>query len=262
MREFDELVDIMRRLRSPGGCPWDREQHHNSLKRYLLEEVYEVVEALDEGDLDKLCGELGDVMLQVVFHAQLAQEEGLFDIATVLGRVNEKLRRRHPHVFGDVRVHNAEEVLDNWEQIKRSEGEHEDRTSILDGVPKALPALMRAEKLQRRAAKVGFDWPEMSGAWNKFEEELGELEQAEAEGDPDRVMGELGDVLFALVNVARFLRVDPEEALRRAISRFEQRFRSIESEAERSGRSLSKMTLDEMDALWEAAKQNSAQGKT
>jgi len=262
MEEFDELVAIMRRLRAEGGCPWDRQQTHETLKRYFVEEVYEALEAIDEEDWDKLCGELGDVMLQVVFHAQLADEEGLFDIREVLARINAKLRRRHPHVFGDVQVRDADEVLDNWEHIKRSEHEHQDRRSILDGVPKALPALRRAEELQRRAAKVGFEWPDLEGAWQKIPEELQELEEARASGDEQAVADELGDLLFAIVNVARFLRVDPEEALRAATARFEQRFRGIEDHARQAGRSLEEMTLEEMDKIWEAQKRPNASAQT
>lgn len=261
MREFDELVDIMRRLRAEDGCPWDRQQNHRTLKRYFVEEVHEALEAIDDEDWEKLCGELGDVMLQVVFHARLAEEAGLFDLREVLRRINAKLYRRHPHVFADVRVRDAEEVLDNWEHIKRSEGEHRDRTSILDGVPKALPALSRAAEVQRRAAKAGFDWPDVTGAREKVSEELCELDEAQARGGRDEVADEVGDLLFAIVNVARFLGVDPEDALRRAIRRFEQRFRAIERHAEGTGRGLDEMSLAEMDEVWEAAKQQSDEGK-
>jgi len=257
MREFDELADIMRRLRAEGGCPWDRQQNHRTLKRYFVEEVHEALEAIDDEDWDRLCGELGDVMLQVVFHACLAEEKGLFDLPEVLRRINAKLYRRHPHVFGDVRVRDADEVLDNWEHIKRSEGEHQDRTSILDGVPKALPALSRAEEVQRRAARVGFEWPDVTGAREKVSEELQELDEARARGCADEVANEVGDLLFAIVNVARFLGVDPEDALRRTIRRFEQRLRAIERHADETGRGLDQMSLAEMDEVWEAAKQQS-----
>jgi tetrapyrrole methylase family protein/MazG family protein len=232
------------------------------LRRYFVEEVYEALEAIDGQDWDRLCDELGDVMLQVVFHAQLASEAGLFDIKEVLRRINAKLQRRHPHVFGDVQVRDADEVLDNWEHIKRTESKHEDRKSLLDGVSRALPALVRAEEVQRRAARVGFEWPDISGAWEKVREELGELDDARAEGDVHRIAAELGDVLFALVNVARYLQVDAEAALRKATGRFEERFRAIEDEAQEKGCSLTDMTLSEMDELWEAAKKESGETQT
>ncbi len=253
MEEFDRLVEIMRRLRGPGGCPWDRQQTHESLQRYFIEEVYEALEAIDDKDWQRLCCELGDVMLQVVFHAQLAEEAGRFTIRDVLRCINEKLVRRHPHVFGQVKVDSADQVLVNWEHIKATE-EGERRESVLDGIPRGLPALQEAEKVQRRAARVGFDWPDVSGVWPKVEEELAELRREADRGDPDRIEAELGDLLFAIVNLARFLGVDPERALRRATRRFSERFREVERAARESGRKLEDMTLEEMDQLWEAAK--------
>ena len=261
MKEFDELVQIMARLRGPGGCPWDRQQNHDTLKKYFVEEVYEALEAIDDRDWDKLCGELGDVLLQVVFHARLAEERGIFDIREVLRRINEKLRRRHPHVFGNVKVKDAEEVLDNWEHIKRREGENRQRSSVLDGVPKGLPALQRAQDIQRKAAKVGFDWPDASGPWAKIGEELEELRKAAQSDQEQAVADELGDLLFAIVNLARFLHVDAEDALRRAVRKFEQRFRAIEKQACEQGRSLEEMNLREMDELWEAVKGNRGQAQ-
>ena len=254
MKQFDELLDIMARLRDADGCPWDREQTHESLKPYMLEECYEVLEAVDEGDPRRLCGELGDLLLQVVFHAQLGREAGDFDMAAVCARINEKLIRRHPHVFGDADVRDSAHVVDNWERIKRREHEAAPRTSVLDGVPAALPALKRATDLQKKAARVGFDWDEVSGPLAKLREELAELDEARARGDHGDIAGEIGDVLFAVVNIARFLEVDAEDALRMACDRFGERFRSIEEQARAGGRGLETMSLEEMDELWEAAK--------
>lgn len=254
MREFDELVSIMARLRDADGCPWDREQTHETLKPYMLEEVYEVLEAVDEGDAGRLCGELGDLLLQVVFHAQLGSEAGEFDMAAVCAAINEKLIRRHPHVFGDVQVRDSAHVVDNWEHLKRQEREAAPRLSVLDGVPVILPALKRATDVQKKAARVGFDWEEVSGPVAKLGEELAELDEARAGGDRGDVVAEIGDVLFAVVNIARFLHVDAEDALRMACDRFERRFRSIEDRAGAEGRSLGEMSLEEMDELWEAAK--------
>ena len=253
MEEFDRLVEIMRRLRGPGGCPWDRQQTHESLQRYFIEEVYEALEAIDDRDWERLRCELGDVMLQVVFHAQLAEEAGRFNIRDVLQCINEKLIRRHPHVFGNVKVDNADQVLVNWEHIKVTQ-EGERRESVLDGIPRGLPALQEAEKVQKRAARVGFDWPDVSGVWDKVQEEIDELKREADGGDAERIEAELGDLLFAIVNLARFLGVDPERALRRATRRFGERFREVERAARESGRKLEEMTLEEMDELWEAAK--------
>ena len=252
---FEELVEIMARLRGETGCPWDREQTHQSLKPYFVEETYEVLEAIDEGDAGKLCEELGDVMLQVVFHARMAEEVALFDVADVIGAINEKLVRRHPHVFGDVQADTAQEVLFNWEQIKRTERENaRGRGSLLDGVPRELPALLRAHRLQEKASRVGFDWTEVEPVLRKVEEEYGELKAAIAERQPERMEAELGDLFFSLVNLSRFIAVNPEEALRKTIARFIARFRYIEEELARRGTSLNQATLQEMDALWDEAK--------
>jgi tetrapyrrole methylase family protein / MazG family protein len=254
MDPFDRLVDIMARLRAPEGCPWDREQDHQSLKPYLLEEAYELLEAVDHGDPGKVCAELGDVLLQVVFHAQVAAEAGSFDIGDVCDRISEKLIYRHPHVFGTVEVRDSDEVVDNWEALKRAEAETGPRESALDGVPAGLPALQCAQKLQRKAARVGFDWPDIQGPLDKVTEELGELEAEREAAVPERLAWEIGDLLFAIVNVARFLHVDAEDALRMACRRFGARFREVEARAAGSGRCLSQMTLPEMDELWDAAK--------
>jgi len=252
---FGELVQIMARLRGENGCPWDREQTHASIKPYLLEETYEVLESIDENDPAKLEEELGDLALQVVFHAQMADEAGLFTIADVLRGINEKLRRRHPHIFGDVKADTAQEVLFNWEQIKKLEREKaQGRASLLDGVPRELPALLRAHRLQEKASRVGFDWNEARQVFQKVEEELAELRAAMENEQPDRMEAELGDLLFSLVNLGRFIAVNPEEALRKTIARFIARFQYIEEELARRGTAPGQVTLEEMDALWAEAK--------
>ena len=252
---FGELVQIMARLRGENGCPWDREQTHASIKPYLLEETYEVLESIDENDPAKLEEELGDLALQVVFHAQMADETGLFTIADVLRGINEKLRRRHPHIFGDVKADTAQEVLFNWEQIKKLEREKaQGRASLLDGVPRELPALLRAHRLQEKASRVGFDWNEARQVFQKVEEELAELRAAMESEQPDRMEAELGDLLFSLVNLGRFIAVNPEDALRKTIARFIARFQYIEEELAQRGTAPGQVTLEEMDALWAEAK--------
>jgi tetrapyrrole methylase family protein/MazG family protein len=249
----------MARLRGEDGCPWDREQTSESIKPYLVEETYEVLEAIDEQDPAKLKEELGDLMLQIVFHAQMAEEAGAFTVRDVLAAINDKLVRRHPHVFGDVKADTAQEVLFNWEQIKQTERRREKgQASLLDGVPRELPALLRAHRLQEKASRVGFDWQEAQEVFRKVEEELAELRAAMQGQAAERVEAELGDLLFALVNLSRFLAVNPEEALRKTIARFIARFRYIEEELARRGRSLRQASLEEMDALWAEAK---AQGR-
>ena len=235
--QFQELVQIMARLRGKNGCPWDRKQTHESIKPYLVEETYEVLEAIDEGDPSKLREELGDLALQIVFHAQMAEETGCFTIADVLRAINEKLVRRHPHVFGDVKADTAQEVLFNWEQIKKQEREQTlGRASALDGVPRELPALLRAHRLQEKASRVGFDWKEAHEVFQKVDEEISELRAAIAGKEPDRIEAELGDLLFSLVNLSRFIAVNPEEALRKTIARFIARFQYIEEELARRGK--------------------------
>ena len=254
MKEFDELVAIMRRLRGPEGCPWDREQSHETLAPHLIEEAYELIEVLEANKPQYVCEELGDVLLQVIFHAQLAAERGEFDIHDVAQRIVDKLYHRHPHVFGTIQVSGSEEVLRNWEQLKHAEYAEEPRQSILDGIPRALPALQRAQKLQRRASKVGFDWDDVAGPRGKLDEEMGELDAALAAQDPEALRHEIGDVLASVANLCRFVDVDAEGALREANRRFEARFRQVEAGAKAQGRDLSDLTLDEMDYLWEAAK--------
>ncbi len=249
------LVGVMARLRDPqGGCPWDLQQTHETLKKYVIEEAYEVVEAVDLGSPEKLCEELGDLVLQTVFHAQLAAEAGDFTIDDVTRVITEKLIRRHPHVFGDAQVDDAEHVLRNWEQIKRAEPGSQGRESILDGIPPALPALMRAAEVSKRVVKVGFEWPNAEQVLDKVQEEIGELRAEIARGDTARAADELGDLLFTLVNLARKLKVDPEEALRRMTLRFAARFRVIEQHAEAQGRAVGQLSLDEMETVWQAAK--------
>ncbi|MDQ2800212.1 MAG: nucleoside triphosphate pyrophosphohydrolase, partial [Armatimonadota bacterium] len=252
--DFDALIALMARLRAPNGCPWDREQTPQTLRKYVIEEAYEVVEAIEAGHPAKLSEELGDLLLQVVFHAQLAREAGDFALADVTRSIVEKLIRRHPHVFGDTVVSGSDQVLQNWEQIKRGEPGYEDRTSILDGIPPALPALMRAGEVSKRVVKVGFEWPTVGEVLDKVEEEIAELRVEIARGDTVRAADELGDLLFTLVNVARHLKTDPEDALRRMTQRFAARFRRIEQHAANSGHAVSDLSLEEMEAVWQAAK--------
>jgi tetrapyrrole methylase family protein/MazG family protein len=264
---FTHLVQLMARLRAPDGCPWDRKQTHDSLKPYLIEETYEVLEAIDRQDVESLREELGDLALQILFHAQIGTEAGTFTIDEVLQRLAAKLVRRHPHVFarsdGSGQPGSPEEVVTRWEEIKRHErqlaGTPEEPDSVLNGVPKTLPALLRAYQVQARASRVGFDWPHSrqgrEKVIEKIEEEVRELREALGQA---RVESEFGDLLFALVNLGRFIKVNPEEALRQATNRFAERFQYIERAAARRGRRLDDMSLDEMDALWEEAKQHLA----
>ena len=251
---MEDLLSIMRILRLPDGCPWDREQTHDSIRTNLLEETHEAIEAIDNGDMPGLCEELGDVLMQVVFHAQMEQEAGGFTFADVVNGVCQKLITRHPHVFGDTEVADSAQVLQNWDAIKRAEKKTDAQTDLLRHVPKTLPSLMRAEKVQGRARRVGFDWPESSGAWNALESELAELKQAEAQGDADAMTDELGDVLFSVVNVARFLKVDPELALARATDKFVRRFGKTEQLARAQGVDMQAASMDKLDELWELAK--------
>jgi tetrapyrrole methylase family protein/MazG family protein len=250
---FARLVEIMRRLRAPGGCPWDAEQTHESLKRYLLEECYEVIEAIDKNDPDHLKEELGDLMLQPVFHAAIAAEKGEFTMDDVLATICDKLVRRHPHVFGDQVVKSASEQVENWERIKKKE-KGEERKSALSGVPPHLPALMKAQKMTEKAARVGFDWEHVDQVFAKVLEELHEFEETMAAGDEERMEAELGDLLFAIVNLGRFLALNPEEALRKTIDRFARRFAHVEETMHANGVHMNEATLEEMDRLWEEAK--------
>jgi len=251
---FQALVDIMARLRGEGGCPWDKEQTRESLKPFLVEETYEVLEAIDEGAPGKVKEELGDVLFQVVFHARLAEELGEFDINGVLDGIAAKMIRRHPHVFGDKEIKTSKEVLVDWEVMKKTEKGYESRKSILEGVPKELPALTRAHRLQERAARVGFEWDRVEDVYAKLDEEVSEFRATLAGGSQAEMEDELGDVFFVLVNIARYLGVNPEDALRKTISKFISRFQYIEEQAAAASRDLSSMTLGEMDALWDEAK--------
>lgn len=250
---FERLLEIMRRLRAPGGCPWDAEQSHESLKRYLLEEAYEVIEAIDAKDHAHLKEELGDLLLQPVFHAAIAEEKGEFSMDDVLDALNEKLIRRHPHVFGEEVIESSEAQVENWERIKKAEHGAR-RKSALSGIPPGLPALMKAQKITEKAARVGFDWEETDQVFAKVREELYEFEEAMLAGDQKEMEAELGDLLFAIVNLGRFLAIDPEEALSKTIRRFTGRFHHIEESLHSSGRAMQSATLAEMDLLWEEAK--------
>lgn len=253
---MERLLEIMRRLRGEGGCPWDREQTLQTLKPFLIEEAYEVLEAIDEGNFDHLREELGDVLLQIVFQSQICAEQGRFTFDDVAATIADKLIRRHPHVFGDVRVAGAEDVLRNWAAIKREEkGAAEGQPpSAVDGVPRHLPALLKADRVQARAARVGFDWNETHEVVAKLDEEIAELKQALAAGNRDRMREELGDVLFTLVNLSRFLETDAEAALHATTEKFIRRFKAVERKARERGIRLGECGLPTLDALWDEAK--------
>lgn len=250
---LEPLVDIMARLRSPSGCVWDIEQTHRSLRRYAVEEVYEVLEAIELEDADKLCEELGDLLLQIVFHARVAEECGTFSMQDVIDTVTEKMIRRHPHVFGDISVRDAAEVIANWENIKKREKGY-NRKSVLDGIPKGLPSLMTAYKMQAKASKVGFDWDTIAPVWGKIEEEVLELKEAVNNGDKEAIESELGDVLFALVNLSRFLNVEPEVALTSTNNKFRRRFNYIEDQIKAKDLNWQQLNLEQLDELWNEAK--------
>lgn len=260
---LDSLVNVMAHLRGEGGCPWDREQSHESLKKYMIEEAYEVLDAIDSGNVYKICEELGDLLLQIVFHAQIARENEYFDINDVIMEITEKMVRRHPHVFGSAEVSGSADVVINWERIKAGEklSKGEAGESVLDGIPRGLPALMRAEKIQSKAAKVGFDWPDYRGAWEKVLEEIQEVKEVlhkatlpMGEDKPERLKEELGDLLFAIVNVARFFKIDAEEALTVTNNKFIRRFAYIEQRIRSQGRNLEETNLEELDKIWEESK--------
>ena len=249
---FGRLRDIVELLRVE--CPWDREQTHAGLRACIIEEVYEVAEAIDNQDMDNLKEELGDVLLQIIFHASLANEAGTFNYTDLVNEECEKMIRRHPHVFSDVDSNTVDKVLEKWENIKRGEYLEASHSEQLEGVPKALPALIRSRKVQEKASRAGFDWEDTSGALNKISEELMELQEAYESGDRGRTAEELGDLLFSVVNVSRFMKVNPEAALEATIEKFIRRFRHIEATVEARGVSLDEMELDEMDKIWEEAK--------
>ncbi len=252
---IERLLGIMERLRGPGGCPWDREQTLQTLRPYVLEETYEVLEAIDAGDPRDHCEELGDLLLQIVFQAQLRKEEGRFEFADVATAISDKLVSRHPHVFGDADVKDAEGVLKQWAALKREEKKAKGRgESVLEGVPKEMPALARADRLTEKASRIGFDWPDATGAREKVAEELRELDEAIAANDSPAVEHEIGDLLFAVANLSRKLGVPPEEALRGTVARFIARFEHVERELARRGVPHGEATLAEMDVLWDEAK--------
>lgn len=253
-KDFNDLTDIMSTLRGQNGCPWDKEQNHKTLKRYLIEECYEVLEAIDEDSADKLKEELGDVLLQVVFHSQLGEEEELFDIKDVIKGICEKMVLRHPHIFGNVKAETSEEVLRNWDEIKKKEKSIDSFTEDLKRVPKNLPALMRAEKVQSKAGKANFDFETADDAISKVLEEVDEVKNVYKTKDRAKIEEEVGDLLFSSVNIARFLDIDPEMALNYTIDKFIKRFEYIEKSAEENGLNLKDMTIQQMDKLWEKAK--------
>jgi ATP diphosphatase len=281
--KFERAVSIMARLRAPGGCPWDREQTFDSIKPYTLEETYEVFEAIEKRDWKELPGELGDLLLQVLFYSEMAKEAGYFSIDEVLDRLSNKLVDRHPHVFGEVKADTASEVVRNWEALKKVEAAKKqghlesaaEKPSLLAGIARAMPSLLEATKLSRKAASIGFDWPEISGVFEKLDEEIVELKHDVEELPPpvkpagghagarahpipkelhERIEGELGDLFFVLVNLARFLDVDPESALRRTTQKFRRRFETMEAQAHARGESLEQLNLDEMEELWQNSK--------
>ncbi len=265
--KFDELIAVMERLRAPGGCPWDAEQTYASLSQYLLEEAYETFDAIHEadatGDITNLKEELGDLLLQVVFHSTIGKEREEFDIEDVAAGVSQKLILRHPHVFGDEKVEKAQDVLDNWDTLKANERnpsgkEEKVRESILDEIPVHFPGLLEALKVTKKASKVGFDWPDTAPIFDKIDEETLELKKAIDEGLQDDISEEVGDLLFAVVNLARHLDVEPETALKKTNRKFRSRFKFIEDELKRDGKALESSSLEEMDSLWEKAKVRSA----
>jgi tetrapyrrole methylase family protein / MazG family protein len=277
--DFQKLAAVMARLRAPKGCPWDREQTHSTLRTYLIEEAYEVLDAMDSADDAKFAEELGDLLLQVLFHAQIANEEGRFDITDVIREIYEKMIRRHPHVFGQKRARNAAEVLRNWEKIKAEErkakqakdakapkelpsSDSPSPESLLDGVPRTLPALLEACQLTRKAARIGFDWDSIDGIFEKLEEEIAELREVlrKTPPDPSRVEGELGDLLFVGVNLARFLQLDPEIALKKSSAKFSRRFHQMERLARQQGTTLAQVPRGQMESLWDKAKLNDKPG--
>jgi tetrapyrrole methylase family protein/MazG family protein len=265
---FEDLVQLQIRLLAPNGCPWDREQTHDSLRTYLIEEAYEVLDALESGDPDKFAEELGDLLLQIIFHSELASQAGRFNVGDVIQRVHTKMVRRHPHVFGTDKADSAAQVLKNWEQLKSEERRQErasksltsmepsdeESESILSGIPRTLPAVMEAYQLTRRASRVGFDWPDIAGVLAKLREEIDELESEIVTGTPADIESEAGDLLFSVVNVVRFLKLDPEIALKKSNRKFVQRFKQMETRAATKGKKLADLNAAELDALWNQAK--------
>jgi tetrapyrrole methylase family protein/MazG family protein len=251
---IQRLLEIMRQLRGPGGCPWDREQTIDSLKSDLIEETYEVIDAIESGDRAELCGELGDLLLQVVFQAQICTEAGEFTFDDVVTGIADKLVRRHPHVFGDVQAETAGEVLRNWEKIKKTEKAAETPRSLVEGIPRHLPALAKAHLVQKRVARAGFEWNEISGVVDKLDEELAEVKEAMAQKDDAAIREELGDLMFSVVNLSRYLGHESEELLNENIAKFMRRFQSLENRLHTEGREIEKCSLEELEAVWVAVK--------
>jgi tetrapyrrole methylase family protein/MazG family protein len=256
--DFQELLHIMEKLRSENGCPWDKVQTRESLKPYIIEEAYELVEAIEANDPGNIKEELGDLLFQIVFQCQVAKEKDEFTMSDVIGGIGTKMIARHPHVFGDAECRTPEEVIGQWEVLKKQEGKL--RNSILDGVPRAMSSLLRAHRLQKRAAQVGFDWEKVEDVLKKVDEEMAEFQEALKSGRREEMEDELGDIFFMLVNLSRFIGVNPEDAHRKTISKFIHRFRYIEMKAAEQGRQLSEMTLEEMDKLWDEAKGKEGKG--
>lgn len=251
--DLKKLIAIMEKLRSDKGCPWDKKQTRESLKPYIIEEAYELIEAIEEDDPEKIKEELGDLLFQIIFQCQLARENKEFEMSDVLEKIVKKMVIRHPHVFGDTKCKTPEEVVEQWEALKKQEGKL--RNSVLEGVPKSMPSLLRAYRLQKRAAKVGFDWEKVEDVLKKVDEEINELKNAIKSGKRQEIEDELGDIIFMLVNLSRFIGVNPEDAHRKTISKFIHRFRYIEMKAAEQRRKISDMTLLEMDKLWDEAKE-------
>ncbi|CAI9389704.1 nucleoside triphosphate pyrophosphohydrolase [Niallia sp. Sow4_A1] len=253
-KEFSQLRRIIAELRGPNGCPWDKKQTHESLRKYLLEESYELIEAINEGDIDHIIEELGDVLLQVMLHGQIGEDEGYFSIDDVIEGISDKMIRRHPHVFGEEQAESVDDVMKHWQNAKKKEAKKE-KDSVLDGINQALPHLMQAHELQKKAAKVGFDWPDADGAWEKVKEEILEFDKEIKEAsNEERIESEFGDVLFSLVNIARFYKVNPELAILQTNKKFIQRFSYIEERVKASGMEWSQMSLEELDGYWKEAK--------
>ena len=249
-----DLIDIVEILRSPEGCPWDREQDHKSIRRDFLEETYEVIEAINKEDKDLLLEELGDVLLQVVFHTQIEREKGTFELSDVADGICKKMIERHPHVFGDVNAETSEQVLENWDVIKKRTKQQKSQTESMLSIPREFPALMRADKVQKKASKVGFDWDSADGAFDKVTEELKELQDAYKKGNEEHIREELGDLLFSVVNVSRFVKVDSEEALTNSTDKFIDRFSKVEKMANEQGMDMKNTDLDTLDKFWDLAK--------
>ena len=253
--KFEKLMDVMKTLRSPGGCPWDIEQTHETITMGFVEELYEFIEAVEDKDIETMKEELGDLCLHIVFQVQIAEENGEFTMAEVLDSIIEKLIRRHPHVFSDIKVKNSSEVIANWDDIKKTEKEKQHRKSVVDGIPRHLPALSKARKVQIKAKKVGFDWDKIEDVILKIKEEFNELYEAIEEKNQEHISEELGDVLFSVVNLSRFIDVEPERALHNTVKKFMNRFRAIETALEGKGKTIQEASFDEMDSLWDQVKE-------